>query len=206
MDNRPPSKKRMKFTIDNILGLGSIFSITNLLNLQSGSGSSKEPKDYVDRLETTIEHNRKFKYLKSRSKFLIKELPKDPEELLSRIFQYFLNEAVTESRGLGLNPEQIGCVISSELLDHDVWIPVRARNENTVEAILNRFLLVAQSFKQKDVSLWGQPFNVMATVVDKSALPKQQQLPGSGRNKKIAPVRHRINNRSLIQACLPSFN
>uniref|UniRef100_A0A915NSU1 Uncharacterized protein n=1 Tax=Meloidogyne floridensis TaxID=298350 RepID=A0A915NSU1_9BILA len=140
MDNRPPPKKKMKFTIDNILGLGSIFSITNLLNLQSGSGSSKEPKDYVDRLETTIEHNRK------------------------------------------------------------------ARNENTVEAILNRFLLVAQSFKQKDVSLWGQPFNVMATVVDKSALPKQQQLPGSGRNKKIAAVRHRINNRSLIQACLPSFN
>nr|CAD2139274.1 unnamed protein product [Meloidogyne enterolobii] len=39
----------------------------------------------------------------------------------------------------------------------------------------------------------------MATVVDKNALPKQQQLPGSGRNKKIAPVRHRINNRSLIQ-------
>uniref|UniRef100_A0A915NRM3 Uncharacterized protein n=1 Tax=Meloidogyne floridensis TaxID=298350 RepID=A0A915NRM3_9BILA len=101
-----------------------------------------------------------------------------------------LNEAVIESRGLGLNPEQIGCVISSEVLNHDIWIPVRDRNENTVEAILNRFLLVAQSFRQKDISLWGQPFNVTATVVDKNSLPKQQQLPGSGRNKKIATIRN----------------
>jgi len=86
MDNRPPPKKRARFTIENILGLSSIFSITNLLGLQTGAGSSKEPKDYVDRLETTIDRNKKFKFLKSRSKFLIKDLPPDPEELLSSMF------------------------------------------------------------------------------------------------------------------------
>jgi len=64
--------------------------------------------------------------------------------------------------------------------------------------------LVAQSFRQKEVSLWGQPFTVTATVVDKNALPKQHQLPGAGRSRK-AQVRHHINNRALIKACLPRF-
>jgi len=79
----------------------------------------------------------------------------------------------------------------------------RELNENMVEAILNRFLLVAQSFRQKNVTLWGQPFTVTVTTVNKSGLPKQRQIPGSGRN--IQPVHHRINDQSLIKACLPSF-
>jgi len=37
--------------------------------------------------------------------------------------------------------------------------------------------------------------------VDKSSLPKQRQLPGAG-NRKIAPVRHRINKRALIKVSL----
>uniref|UniRef100_A0A1I8BQI9 DNA-directed DNA polymerase n=1 Tax=Meloidogyne hapla TaxID=6305 RepID=A0A1I8BQI9_MELHA len=193
MEDQPPPK-RSRFTI---------FSIANILGLisgndnndspstseqQVGDGHSKKAADYVERLETTIEHNKKFKFIKSRSKFMIKDLPRDPEGLLSGIFQFFLDEAVDESRKRGMKAEQLGCVVTSPLLDHDIWVPVRDMNENSVEAILNRFLLVAQSFKQKDVTLWGQPFEVIATVVDKSSLPIEHQLPEAGR--RLAAIRN----------------
>lgn len=95
-DQSPP--KRTRFTIESLIGLQSIFSIANLLGLNSssnstnpstsqqqqiGEGTSKKPEDYVQRLETTIDENRKFKFIKSRSKFMIKDLPRDPEGLLS---------------------------------------------------------------------------------------------------------------------------
>nr|CAD2190267.1 unnamed protein product [Meloidogyne enterolobii] len=195
MDQQPP-KKYTRFTIENLLGLQSIFSI-----FQSGSGV-KKPEEYVELLENDISHNAKFNFVKTHSKFSINELPEDPEELLKGIFQSLIDKAVDESRKRGFEPEQIGCVVSSPLLDHDIWVPVRDRNENTVEAILNRFLLVAQSFRQKNVTLWGQPFTVKVTTINKSGLPKQRQLPGSGRN--LPPVRHRVNDQSLIKACLPN--
>uniref|UniRef100_A0A914MRP7 Uncharacterized protein n=2 Tax=Meloidogyne TaxID=189290 RepID=A0A914MRP7_MELIC len=196
MDNHPP-KKYTRFTIENLLGLQSLLSV-----FQSGSGA-KKPQEYVERLENDLSHNAKFNFVKSHSKFSIKQLPEDPEELLKGIFQHLIDEALDESRKRGIEPEQLGCVVSSPLLDNDIWVPVRELNENMVEAILNRFLLVAQSFRQKNVTLWGQPFTVTVTTVNKSGLPKQRQIPGSGRN--IQPVHHRINDQSLIKACLPSF-
>uniref|UniRef100_A0A915M5M7 DNA-directed DNA polymerase n=1 Tax=Meloidogyne javanica TaxID=6303 RepID=A0A915M5M7_MELJA len=197
MDNHPP-KKYTRFTIENLLGLQSLLSV-----FQSGSGA-KKPQEYVERLEYDLSHNAKFNFVKSHTKFSIKQLPEDPEELLKGIFQHLIDEALDESRKRGIEPEQLGCVVSSPLLDNDIWVPVRELNENMVEAILNRFLLVAQSFRQKNVTLWGQPFTVTVTTVNKSGLPKQRQIPGSGRN--IQPVHHRINDQSLIKACLPMEN
>jgi len=62
---------------------------------------------------------------------------------------------------------------------------------------------VAQSFKQKDVTLWGQPFEVIATVVDKSSLSVEHQLPGAGR--KMPGVHHQINKKALIKVGLLSL-
>jgi len=80
MDDQPP-KKFTRFTIENLLGLQSLFSI-----FQSGSGMKKKPEEYVERLENDITHNSKFNFVKAHSKFSIKELPEDPEELLKGKF------------------------------------------------------------------------------------------------------------------------
>jgi len=45
--------------------------------------------------------------------------------MFSGIFQFFLDEAVEESRKRGMKAEQLGCVVTSPLLDHDIWVPVR---------------------------------------------------------------------------------
>jgi hypothetical protein len=82
-------------------------------------------------------------------------LPEDPEGLLRGIFQFCFDEAIQECRKNGKNAERIGCIISSALLNHDIYVPFRPPNENTVDTILNMFLKVAQSKKQEDVTLWG---------------------------------------------------
>lgn len=89
------------------------------------------------------------------------------------------------------------------MLDPDVWIPVREMNDNTVDAILNRFLQVGQSKKQQDITLWGKPFTVTLTTVDRSALPEKRKITGgSSRNRKLAPVHHRIDSQCLIKVIL----
>ncbi|CAK5045288.1 unnamed protein product [Meloidogyne enterolobii] len=73
-------------------------------------------------------------------------------------------------------------------------------NDNTVDAILNRFLQVGQSKKQQDITLWGKPFTVTLTTVDRSALPEKRKITGgSSRNRKLAPVHHRIDSQCLIK-------
>nr|CAD2141913.1 unnamed protein product [Meloidogyne enterolobii] len=166
---------------------------------QHGTGISN-PEKYVEQLENISLHNPKFQLFKKRIKFQIKDLPADPEGLLAGIFQYCIDEAVDQSDHEGVNPLKLGCIISSELLDPDVWIPVREMNDNTVDAILNRFLQVGQSKKQQDITLWGKPFTVTLTTVDRSALPEKRKITGgSSRNRKLAPVHHRIDSQCLIK-------
>lgn len=53
-----------------------------------------------------------------------------------------------------MEPDHLGCTISSQLLTSDIWIPVRKITEDTVNTILNRFLEVAQSKEQEGITLW----------------------------------------------------
>jgi len=91
---------------------------------QQGSGG-KTTSDYVELIDNEIDYFKKFNVIKSRSKFLIKDVPDDPEELLSSIFQHCIDEALNESRNKGLEPEKLGCTITSELLESDIWVPIR---------------------------------------------------------------------------------
>jgi hypothetical protein len=185
------------FFIENLLLSPSPVPQQQNVN-QIGEGTNlKKPEDYIVKLQGTIEHNTKFNFIKSRSKFIIKDVPEDPESLLLGIFQYCVDNAIEESREKGIMAQEIGCIISSELLEPDIWIPIRKVNENIVEAILNRFLLVAQSKKQNGITLWGRPFTVLITSLDRSNLSKRQ-ITGSGA-RKLAPVNHRISSKCLIK-------
>nr|CAD2186456.1 unnamed protein product [Meloidogyne enterolobii] len=177
------------------------YFIENLLfgaqQQQQGSGS-KTTSDYVELLDNEIDHITKFNVIKSRSKFIIKNVPEDPEELLSSIFQHCIDESLNVSRSKGIEPEKIGCTITSEMLESDIWVPIREINSNSVDAILNLFLKVSQSKKQSGSSLWGKPFSITTTVLDKTRRMEARRLIG-GANRKLAPVQHQIKEQSLIK-------
>nr|CAD2174251.1 unnamed protein product [Meloidogyne enterolobii]CAD2206833.1 unnamed protein product [Meloidogyne enterolobii] len=156
----PPPTKRAKlssensraFFIENILS-PNISSPTNLIELpQVGNG---HPEKFITKLDQHIIHNQKFRYTKCRTKFQIQDVPADPEGLLAGIFHYCIDATIEEAREKGYEADQLGCVISSELLDPDVWIPIRQINDNTIDSILNQFLKVGQSKKQQGITLWG---------------------------------------------------
>ncbi|KAL3084212.1 hypothetical protein niasHS_009700 [Heterodera schachtii] len=183
------------------------FLINELLGemVQEGAGTSsstsKTAKDYVRKLDSTIEHVPRFQYSKAKSRFSIEDVPAaaNPEGLLAGIFQYSIDAAVADSRERGIHPTHLGCLISSPLLTGgDIPIPIRQITDNTVNTILNQFVKVAQSKKQQNVTLWGEPFTVVVTTVNRPGLPTKRTLKG-GVRRALAPVRHRINDRSLIK-------
>ncbi|KAL3084210.1 hypothetical protein niasHS_009698 [Heterodera schachtii] len=191
----PNKKPRRGFLINELLGE----------MVQEGAGTSsstsKTAKDYVRKLDSTIEHVPRFQYSKAKSRFSIEDVPAaaNPEGLLAGIFQYSIDAAVADSRERGIHPTHLGCLISSPLLTGgDIPIPIRQITDNTVNTILNQFVKVAQSKKQQNVTLWGEPFTVVVTTVNRPGLPTKRTLKG-GVRRALAPVRHRINDRSLIK-------
>nr|CAD2204120.1 unnamed protein product [Meloidogyne enterolobii] len=85
--------------------------------------------------------------------------PQTPK-VFSLVYSHCIDSAIEESREKGYEADHLGCIISSELLEHDVWIPIRQLNDNTVDSILNQFLKVGQSKKQQGTTLWGKPFDI----------------------------------------------
>ena len=81
-----------------------------------------------------------------------------------------------KSREAGIEADKICVTISSQLLNSDIQIPLRALNENTVDAILNQFLKVMQS--HTDSNVYGEPFQVALTGIKSSALPRQRKTVG----------------------------
>nr|CAD2206961.1 unnamed protein product [Meloidogyne enterolobii] len=172
----PPSKKFKNFTISHLLG-------------------SQTNNPYVKKLGHETKFNRKFNASKVSTRFLISDLPNDPESLLAGIFQNTIDEALEESRQWGVEPDQLGCIISSQSLDSDVWIPVREITSNTIDSILNQFLKVAQSKKQDNGMLWGAPFLVSVSTIQRSDTPRR--VHGRGRNSSSKQLK--INDNALIK-------
>nr|CAD2197277.1 unnamed protein product [Meloidogyne enterolobii] len=170
----PPSKKARHFFIDNLL--------------QKGAG------DYVKQLGEETKLTKKFNMTKLTTRFLINKLPPNPETLLQEIFQTCMDKTISTSREHHLEPDQLGCIVSSQLLETDIWIPIREITNNTIDAILNQFLKVAQSKKQDNGMLWGEPFTVSVTTIDKKNLPTTRMIIGSGGKSS-----RRINDKALIK-------
>ncbi|KAL3118906.1 hypothetical protein niasHT_004837 [Heterodera trifolii] len=179
--------------------------------VQQGAGgiksSKRDAETYVKKLDSSIEHVVKYHYAKVKSQFSIEDVPADPEGLLVGIFQYCIDNGIKDSRERGIEPTHVGCVISSPLLDGgDIPIPLRKINDNTIDSILNLFLKVAQSKRQQKVTLWGEPFTVTITTVDRSGLPFKRHVKG-GKRRKLATVSHQINDQCLIKISNPDeFN
>lgn len=178
-----PQAKNSRFFIDDILSMPT----------QSGTGHSK----YVQQLSSSVKHIAKFKTNGYKSTYMIRDLPANPEQMLAAIFESAIQNSKDESRKQGINPTHIGCIISSEQLNPEIRIPFRPITENTVEAIFNRFLTVGQSKKQDETSLWGAPFTVEVTTIDRKGL-RQRKVAGSGRRTQAA-VHHRVEDRNLIK-------
>lgn len=166
----------------------------------SSAPTQQNPEKFVRMLDESVEHSAPISLIKTRSKFVISGLPEDPEALLAGIIQYTINTACQKSRDEGYVPDRLGCTIRSDMLDPDVWIPVREISENTVDTILNRFLHVAQSKSQDDAGLLGTPFTITITTIDRSRIPKtQRRLKGGAPRRTLAPVQHQIDERNLIK-------
>nr|CAD2197025.1 unnamed protein product [Meloidogyne enterolobii] len=185
MDYIPPTKRARAFFIDNLLSIN-----------QSGGGTDLQ--QYIEQLENTTKFIDKFKITKNYSKFLIQNIPADPEALLSGIFQHCFNEAMNNAKNNGLEPEELSCTVTSELLDSDIWIPLRPTSQNTFNTLLNQFNKVSQSKKQAGVTLWGKPFSVNVMVVDKKNLNKENNIIG-GAPRKLDPIHHQIKEQNLIK-------
>uniref|UniRef100_A0A183CH32 DNA-directed DNA polymerase n=1 Tax=Globodera pallida TaxID=36090 RepID=A0A183CH32_GLOPA len=183
----PPAKKARRFFIEELLR-----EPYNEL-----SPRQKTVKDYVKKLDNNVEEVAKFQWVKTKTRFSIEDVPADPEGLLAGIFQHCVDGGVDESRQRGVEPTHLGCTISSQLLSSDIWIPVRQITEDTINSILNRFNDVAQSKKQDGVTLWGEPFTVAVTTVNRNGL-HVRRLKG-GALRKLAPVHHRVHDQCLIK-------
>nr|CAD2198085.1 unnamed protein product [Meloidogyne enterolobii] len=217
MDYQPPSKRARGFFIEELFadrpeilqnGRGNFnikndqFPIENYTNQLSLSNSVFSISNYVKKLDQNTEFNNKFKFIKHRSTFLIENIPSDPEVLLSNIFNHCLEYTINECNERGLEADSVGCLISSELLNPEIWLPIREINQNTIESMLNRFNQVAQSKAQENVTLWGKPFQVSFTAVARKSLPKERKIMGGNNTRKgirLAPMNHRINDQCLIK-------
>lgn len=209
-----PSKKP-KFSIDYLLGLSQHNGEENHHHQQPSSSNqqtaangqiggailSRDLSKFIKSIyeEEDVEFNNKFKFQKWRGTYAIEDIPTDnPENLLRQLFQECIDKAIGESRQNGIEPDNLGLTISSELLQYDIWIPVRGITENTVDAAIHRFELVAQS-KTNEGNLLGEPFAVTVTTVDKKQLAssaRQRQLNGSGGI--VQQIQHRIHQKCLI--------
>ncbi|CAK5087483.1 unnamed protein product [Meloidogyne enterolobii] len=149
--NGASANKRPRFLIRNLLP--HLFN-----NTQSGEGA-KNLKNNYRKIDYETEFNRKFKMMATTGKFIIEKVPENPEELLREIIQDCIDQTVEESRNQSVEPDRLGAIISSQLLDNEIWIPIRKLEKDTVDNILTRFQLVSQSKIEKG-SLYGQPFTI----------------------------------------------
>lgn len=189
-EDAPPRKHSRRFTIRNVL---------ELPESPPPPTQDNNAAKYIQQLEGETKLNKKYATMQWDSKFIIKDVPEEPEGLLAGIFQYCMDAAIDETSENGTKPTHLGCEISSILLDPNIYIPIRPLTANTVDVILNMFLKVAQSKKQEHLTLWGEPFTVRITTINRDLLPAERSIKGSGRPRKLGPVHHRIKDQCLIK-------
>ncbi|KAL3115201.1 hypothetical protein niasHT_016412 [Heterodera trifolii] len=122
-----------------------------------------------------------------------------PGVLLRVIFGHCIQSSLDEAQRRGIEPSRLGATITSQLLDPDIWIPIRQITPNTVDTILNRFLDVAQS-KSREGSLWGAPFSVIVTTLDTVNLPQRDTISGRGsEHRTLKGARLIIKDKNLLR-------
>jgi hypothetical protein len=164
----PTNRSRSRHTVEKLLA-PEIFS-----------PSKHQP--YVRKLGSDISFNETFKNGKYNGKYVIENLPADPEYLLRILIKRSIDEAMDEAEKVtGFKPDRIGTAITSVHLDKPIYTPFREPTEDTPESLLNRFLHVVQSRTSKGKgSVLGAPFEIRVDTTCVDALPKNQKIQGSG--------------------------
>nr|CAD2201106.1 unnamed protein product [Meloidogyne enterolobii] len=181
------SVKKPRFFIQNLLS--NLFE-----SVQDGAGNTDNDK-FIRKLESNLEYSKKFKMLKSSTKYIIENLPNllsNPENLIRYIIENCIVQTIEEAKKNLIEPDHLGAMISSQLLDSDIWIPIRRIHSDTTENILNRFQLVSQSKAEKG-SVIGQPFTITIQVLGARSLPKITTIIGS---KPQAQIISQINTNA----------
>lgn len=151
---------------------------------------------FVRKLDSSIQYNAKFKNGKLSNKFIIEKLPPDPEQLLRTLIQRCIDQAMHQIGELtgGAAPDQVGTTISSIHLDTDIHTPMRPLHEDTVDNILNQFMLVVQSRSGKGKgNVLGDPFTITVVTTSLHALPRVDAIEGSAAGGRHNPVHHHVN-------------
>uniref|UniRef100_A0A1I8BQJ9 Uncharacterized protein n=1 Tax=Meloidogyne hapla TaxID=6305 RepID=A0A1I8BQJ9_MELHA len=192
--NGPSPNKRPRFFIRNLLP--QIFETQ-----QRGSGI-ENLNNYYRQIDYETAYNNKFKMMKTTGKFIIEKIPGNPEELLRKILQECMDKTIEEAENKSIEPECLGALISSQLLESDIWIPIRKIEKDTIDNILTRFQLVSQSKIEKG-SLYGQPFTIAIQTLGISSLPRKKSI--RGRAPQIYPTSNfQINSCCLIKITNPN--
>lgn len=165
----------------------------------NSSISSANASDFLREVDGVAHVNGKFLLTRLHQTFVIENLDsvEDPSEILKHCFQQCIDQTMQKSREAGIEADKIGVTISSQLLNSDIQIPLRALNENTVDAILNQFLKVMQN--HTDSNVYGEPFQVAVTGIKSSALPRERKTIGKGMRKFIFSMKQNINDACILQ-------
>ena len=123
----------------------------------------------------------RFKYLRHRSKFQLKNLEKskNPEGVLKKLLRQAIDQAIEESKEKTGTPDRFGLRISSERLKRgDFNVNFDPINANTLDSIMNRLHKVSKSAEEE--SIIGAPFTIEVTTICFDDLCKevgQRQTP-----------------------------
>ena len=157
--------------------------------------------NFIKEISSIVHSNPKFKYTRFRSTFVLEDLEnlQDPDQGLKNCLQHCIDRTREESKKQSMEVDRIGVSISSNLLDYDIYVPIRKITENTTDAVLNLFLKVSQS-KGRQGSLLGEPFTLTITGIRSTDLPKQRKIIGSGkRGPRINLIKRKIDDACIMK-------
>ena len=131
-------------------------------------------------IDNRIEEYPRFRGLKQRTTFELNsiESTENPEGILLNAFQYCMDKALEQAQLKGDNPDRVGIIVRSEVLDYDMWIPIRPMTDDTVPSLLHQF---EKMNTYKNGSLYGAPFEVEISCFDAGRLQKDINNYGQGR-------------------------
>ena len=161
---------------------------------------------FIELLTSDQVCDQRFKYLRHRSKFQLKNLEKskNPEGVLKKLLRQAIDETVEESKKKTGTPDRFGLRISSERLKRgDFNVNFDPINANTLDSIMNRLQKVSKSAEEE--SIIGAPFTVEVTTICFDDLcrevgqRKSPIMPASGPRKRKCDVLHAIFEDGLLK-------
>lgn len=106
--------------------------------------------DDVEELDFYVNDIRKFHTKQFISRFVLKNMSEYPEWRFMEILNHTINRAFQYAREQGVVPRHFSMLINSETLETPIYIPLRAREQNNIDLIMNGKLLNYFYLKRQD--------------------------------------------------------